>query len=383
MSVKNCDLAILGGGLAGGLLAMALAKRQPDVRLLLIEEAETFGGDHVWSFFANDIPDDAKWLVDPLICYDWNEYSVRFPKLKRTLGSRYHSILSDHFDTVIREKIPADQYLTNASVVSHDETSVELADGTRIEAAGVIDARGGGNVDALTCGWQKFTGQLLECEEPHGLEHPIVMDATVEQRDGYRFVYCLPFSPTEVFVEDTYYSDGSKLDPRILRQRIAQYADEQGWKVKNVLREEKGVLPVVFKGDYKRFRKDNENGVALAGSRAGLFHCLTSYSLPDAVRFAMHISALDTLDSASLARASSDFAAKHWRQGWYYRLLGKFLFIGAEPDQRYGVFQRFYGLSEKLIERFYAGQSTRYDKARILTGEPPMPISRAIKALFS
>ncbi|MEO1044019.1 MAG: lycopene beta-cyclase CrtY [Pseudomonadota bacterium] len=383
MSVKSCDLAILGGGLAGGLLAMAIARLQPDVRLLLIESGETFGGDHVWSFFANDIPDDAKWLVEPLICFTWDDYSVRFPKLKRSLDSRYHSILSDRFDTVIREKIPAEQRMTGANVVASDAHMVTLEDGTLIEAGGVIDARGGGNVDALDCGWQKFTGQLLQCREPHGLEHPIVMDATVDQHDGYRFVYCLPFSPTEVFVEDTYYSDSSDLDPRILRQRIAQYADEQGWEVTDITREEKGVLPVVYKGDYKRFRKDNEAGTALAGSRAGLFHCLTSYSLPDAVRFAMHISAMNDLGGASLARESADYAAKQWRSGWYYRLLGKFLFIGAEPDQRYGVFQRFYGLSEKLIERFYAGQSTRYDKIRILTGEPPIPISRAIRALLS
>ena len=38
------------------------------------------------------------------------------------------------------------------------------------------------------------------------------MDATVEQQDGYRFVYCLPFTSTSVFVEDTYYQDTPMLD---------------------------------------------------------------------------------------------------------------------------------------------------------------------------
>jgi lycopene beta-cyclase len=35
----NCDVAILGGGLAGGLIALALAARRPNIKVLLIEEA--------------------------------------------------------------------------------------------------------------------------------------------------------------------------------------------------------------------------------------------------------------------------------------------------------------------------------------------------------
>ena len=36
----DCDLAILGGGLSGGLIALAFAAQRPDVRLLLIERGE-------------------------------------------------------------------------------------------------------------------------------------------------------------------------------------------------------------------------------------------------------------------------------------------------------------------------------------------------------
>ena len=43
------------------------------------------------------------------------------------------------------------------------------------------------------------------------------MDATVPQRDGFRFVYTLPFAPDRVLIEDTYYSDGLDLDPAALR----------------------------------------------------------------------------------------------------------------------------------------------------------------------
>ena len=42
------DLAILGGGLAGGLVALALTLRRPELRLAVVEEG-TVGGNHVWS----------------------------------------------------------------------------------------------------------------------------------------------------------------------------------------------------------------------------------------------------------------------------------------------------------------------------------------------
>jgi lycopene beta-cyclase len=56
------DLAILGGGLAGGLIALALRARRPDLRLVLVEGAETCGGNHIWSFFDSDVDTQDRWL---------------------------------------------------------------------------------------------------------------------------------------------------------------------------------------------------------------------------------------------------------------------------------------------------------------------------------
>ena len=64
-------------------------------------------------------------------------------------------------------------------------------------------------------------------------------------------------------------------------------------------------------------------------------------------------------------------------------MLNKMLFIAADPDQRYKVLQRFYGLDASLISRFYAGQSTFADKVRVLSGKPPVPIGRALSAILA
>jgi lycopene beta-cyclase len=86
-------------------------------------------------------------------------------------------------------------------------------------------------------------------------------------------------------------------------------------------------------------------------------------------------------DGAALHDATRDLAARAWRGRGFYRMLDTMLFRAAFPEERYRVLERFYRLSPGLIGRFYAGESTMSDKARVLVGKPPVPISRAVRAL--
>lgn len=375
----SCDLAIIGGGLAGGLAALAIARKRPACRLLLIERDERLGGNHLWSFFDSDVAADDRWLVDPFVGHRWaGGHDVRFPSGERHLSTPYNSVPSDRFDAHLRG-ILGDRVITGAQVKAIAPQRVDLADGRAIHAQAVLDARGGGDLSALRCGWQKFVGQALRLAEPHGLIRPVIMDATVAQIDGYRFVYLLPWDDRTIFVEDTYYSDGPGLDDMAIAGRIAAYAQERGWRIEAVVHEEEGVLPVVYGGDFDRFWPADDP-VARAGVRAGLFQPMTGYSLPQAVTFAAWL-ADQPLEG--LAGATRAYAAAHWRASGYYRLLGKMLFGAARPDQRWRIFDRFYGLPEPLIDRFYAGQSSRADKMRILCGRPPVPIRSAMRTLLN
>lgn len=382
MSERDCDIAILGGGLAGGLIALALARLRPELRLRLIEAGPRFGGEHVWSFFASDVAPEHSWLVEPLIAARWDEYEVRFPGHARVLGTGYRSLVSENLDHALRAALPAESLRTDSEVTAATRDSVQLADGETLRAGGVIDARGAAGLAHMAGGWQRFYGQLLRLDRPHGLTRPVVMDACVAQLDGYRFVYLLPFTETDIFVEDTYYTDDPRLDAPRMEALLRAYVAERGWTVAEVLRHDRGVLPVIARGDFARFWPDRSDEPARAGVRAALVHPLTSYSLPDAVRFAFYIAGLEQVSGAALASASYGYARTHWRQGSFHRMLTRMLFGAGEPQNRFRMLERFYRLPQPLIERFYAGRSTAADMLRILAGKPPVPVTGAIASLL-
>ena len=372
----KCDVAIVGGGLAGGLAALALAAKRPDLDVRLIEPGP-IGGNHIWSFFDSDIAKKDRWLVAPLVRYHWTQYDVAFPSHQRGLRMGYKSITGEALAEAVAAALPAGHVIADkAKHVAPDH--LLLSRGGRLSAKRVIDARGATKFPTLDCGWQKFVGQALTVEGGHGVDRPVVMDATVEQLDGYRFVYLLPFDAETIFVEDTYYSDGPELDVAEVRTRIASYAARRQWNVTATTREETGVLPVVIAGDFDRLWPESDR-TARIGVRAGAFHATTGYSLPDAVRTASALP--DLIDRADLPTRIRNRAATAWRRQRFYRMLGAMLFRAAEPEERFRIFERFYRLSPRLIARFYAGRSSTADKRRILSGKPPVPVGRAMAAL--
>lgn len=388
------DVIIVGGGLAGGLIALALHRQAPGCRFVVIEAGRTLGGHHRWSWFETDIPAHERALMAGFDINGWDEgYDITFPAYGRTLPTSYRSLASAEFHRALTEELPAERVLLETRAASLDAGGVALADGTRMAAKRVIDCRPFRSSQHLAGGWQVFLGQHFKCETPHGLTRPVIMDASVAQiaphgnGEAYRFVYVLPLSPDEVFIEDTYYADQPKMDAEVLKGRVAEYAHRNGWKGE-VVDQEAGILPVISGGDFGAALAEVAiPGVALAGARGGFSHPLTSYTVPFAVDNALAIARLiarsPDLSGEELAAFCRRRAKRHWRATAYYRMLSRMLFEAAEPGKRVVVFEHFYALKGNLVERFYAGRSTWPDRLRILTGKPPVAIPRAIRALFS
>ncbi|TIX49729.1 lycopene beta-cyclase CrtY [Alteraurantiacibacter aquimixticola] len=390
MNARTCDIAIIGGGLSGGLIALALARHRPELTLRLVEAGEALGGNHRWSWFSSDLSEDGKTLLSTVRTAHWGKGNrVAFPAYQRQLTASYNSMSSSNLSAALHRELPEEAILLRRKASTVDAAGVTLEDGTRITARTVIDARGMAGSEYLHGGWQVFMGRHLRTAEPHGIEHPVIMDATVDQLapagDGgaYRFVYILPLGAHDLFVEDTYYADDPALDRSLLSGRIDQYCSRVGISGEP-LGFETGVLPVVTGGNFAAFQEEQRiPGVAMVGARGGFVHPLTSYTLPFAVEIALAVAEDADLPGEQLSAKLEARARAHWRRMGFYRKLGNMLFGAAEPSQRFRIFERFYRLPEGLIERFYAGRSTFADKARILIGKPPVPISRALSALSS
>lgn len=381
MTGQEIDLAIVGGGLAGGLAALAIRNAHPSLRIGLFEAGAALGGNHRWSWFVSDLDRQGAELLAQFETIAWADHEVSFPSYRRRLTGGYRSLSSSDFDAGLRQVLPAGTIRCGARVANLASDSVTLETGETIAASAVIDCRAATPGAHLSGGWQMFLGQHLRTATPHGIERPVIMDATVEQLGGYRFVYLLPMGPQDIFVEDTYYADSPALDAPLLRERIAAYVAAHGWHTE-LLREETGVLPVITGGDLAAHRTAIGNpGVALASARGGFTHPLTSYTLPMAVENALAIAAMAD-QPEQIASLLGRRAEAYWRRTRFYRLLGRMLFQAAEPDQRYRVFERFYRLPEPLIARFYAARSTVPDRLRILTGKPPVAVGRAVLALL-
>ncbi|HAU22362.1 MAG TPA: lycopene cyclase [Erythrobacter sp.] len=377
---SQAPIVIVGGGLAGSLTAVSLREKRPELPILLIEADERFGGNHTWSFFDDDIPTDAAGLVAALKPTRWPRHRVRFPAYERELPFGYNSVASPALDSLVRRRLGPESIMLGAEVRLVEEDGVVLQSGERIAARAVIDARGPGNdTTGIELGWQKFVGIefAASCDQP---DCATIMDATLSQLDGYRFLYVLPFAVDRVLVEDTYYSRSPKLDLAEVGSRVRALARALGLEGEEI-RHEEGVLPIVIGGDTDRFWP-NEDRIARLGLKGGFFHQTTGYSFGMAIGIADDLSSAEgDLDGAFLAEWTRARFIEHWNSSRYHRLLNKMLFHAAKPDQRYRVFEHFYRLEPELVARFYAGSLTWQDKFRILSGKPPVPVGRALAAI--
>ncbi|MEZ5417660.1 MAG: lycopene beta-cyclase CrtY [Vicinamibacterales bacterium] len=371
------DAVIVGGGLAGSLAAWRLHDARPALALQLLEAGPTLGGNHTWSCHGTDLPASALAWLAPAVEARWDTHRVAFPSFARTLNGAYCSLSSARLHAAVSAAL-GPRVRCGCAVDAVTPTTVRMADGTTLEARVVIDARGAAPV-AVPLGWQTFLGREFECERPHGVETPLIMDATVPQDGAFKFVYVLPFSPTRLLVEDTAYADTPGIDAAAARQALAAYVERAGWPAARVVREETGSLPIPLGGTIDAFWSGDQPRI---GMRAGLFHPTTGYSLPDAAATAEALAAMDLRSPARVYSEVRALATRRWHDRGFFRLLNRWLFRAAAPEERARVLALFYRRPPGLIARFYAGRLTALDKVRLLTGRPPVPLTRALAHLW-
>ncbi len=237
-----------------------------------------------------------------------------------------------------------DAVLLNTTIDSISSNSVTVQNKV-FTAPLVIDGRGHVPSSVMHYAYQKFMGLIVRLAEPHTEAHPVIMDATVQQEDGFRFVYTLPLDTHRILIEDTYYSDTDQLDVHRLEQNIYAYAAAKNWVIAEVIKQEKGVLPITLSGDIDAFWCNKQSDdIVYTGLRANLFHQTTGYSLLYAMRLADEIIAMNKLDTFNVTKTAQDFSRQIWQQQSFMRILNRMLFFAAQPGHRYRLLARFYRL---------------------------------------
>lgn len=378
------DVLFVGAGLANTLAAWRLTALRPEIKWRMLEASSKIGGgtqERTWSFHEADLNQwrrfghagDGFWLL-PLSSHRWQGYDVIFPNLQRSLDGLYCSIKSNDLDRAAKA-VFGERVTFDVPVRDVRPTGVTLDDGRTVEARMVIDGRGFGGSVPYACGYQKFIGLNVKLTKPHGLTRPTLMDARVAQTDGFRFIYTLPWSDTDLLVEDTYYSDTPTLDEANVIEGIEGYfKDRFGEGV--VMSQEKGTLPIPLAG--AQLPRLNA-GIASSGVAAGRYHPTTGYSVPEAARFAASVAELDRFDPPTADRLNTE-SMSIWQRGDFLRRLNNMMFRAGAPDQRWRIMETFYRRSPELIHRFYRGDLTASDRLRLLTGKPPVPVAPALAA---
>ncbi len=357
--MKNGSWLLLGGGLANCLLALRLEQKSIDY--LIVERESRLLGGQTWSCQLSDIAPDDRDFVRSITDAEWPEYSVAFPSFERVIASPYLSLRAESLRRRLESLIPPEKvrYATEAASVS------------RTGFTHVVSAEGFAT-SGKHCGYQKFVGWDLHFAEGHGITRPVLMDATVEQVDGYRFFYLLPFDAQTLLVEDTRYSNDPAIREDAFKASLEDYLRRKFIaKTWVKVREERGSLPIpwVMNPPPGKF-----------GVQGGFFHPVSGYSLPSAVKTSRQLMEAVT-GGQSVAAALLEISAAHAKDRSYFLLLNRMMFLASPPGQRRKIFERFYGLNENLISRFYSGRPTALDKLRMLSGKPPVKVSAALKVL--
>ena len=177
---RTIDVAIVGGGLHGSLVALALARWRPEARVLLIEACDRFGGGPIAPFRLRDVGTAMSLVIEPLIVGEWPRYYVE-------LGDETHSV-ADALGLIDPAQLHAEvcahlgsaRCWRNVSAIPRGDQIIATPRG-EIRAGLVLDLR----PPPPTAGPAILATMIdYRSPDPLGLRYPILLDSVLAGRTG-------------------------------------------------------------------------------------------------------------------------------------------------------------------------------------------------------
>jgi lycopene beta-cyclase len=360
---RRDGILIAGGGLAGSLAALAMARYRPEVPLLIVEERETFGGEGFRTFTEAEFGADGAELVGPLAIDRWPGFYVAFPGLSRKLKAEMAGFGPDDIHRAMTQALKPKSYRLGTKVVAVREDALVLDGGETIKAEGAIDARGPTAMSTLDLLYEARLERDYRFGAPHRVDRPVLIDATVDQSGGLRFFECVPLSDVRLLVADISISERAQPD-EAAAARIAAYVKARGWTRPRASGARTAVRPLPMGGDFAAFWRLGGARVAKLGLRGGFIHPVTGRTIGDSATMALLLAQQRDFSGNALHDLFEAEAKQLWKKREFLRTITASL-AQAPPEERRNLLERLYRLDPGTIQRLLTDQLRLLDRWRI------------------
>lgn len=295
MSTSNFDICIVGGGVSGLHLALALVKDThfKDYKIALFEKAPKTKNDKTWSFWEEgkgnwDELIHKKWKKGKIFAQneevDLNLASYTYKMLKSIDFYRYayHQLekasnISLIFETV--QDVNENENQVNIRTSNKLYTS-KLVFNSRIPDFNKIKE------EAQFTLLQHFKGWYIETKQPaFNPDEFVMMDYRYKDGKLTSFVYVLPVTKYKALVEYTYFTPDLVSDKHydvFLKKYIKQQLKVDEYEV---VEQEKGIIPM----STYNFAKNHTDKIIQIGTAGGWVKASSGYSFKNAEKKAKKI----------------------------------------------------------------------------------------------
>jgi lycopene beta-cyclase len=356
-TASTTDLLIVGAGPAGRMLARAACARS--LTVTVVDPSPTRRFEPTYALFADEVPRELRGAV----AREWPSVEVRADGRTLTLPEAYVRLDSARAHAALA--LPdAVQLLTDRVIGATPDDSglvVELAEGGPLRARRVVDASGHRPVlltRSPAAHEQIALGATLH--GVHGIEVPLFMDFRGDAHRPPSFLYALPLSDEELFVEETVLLTRERPSFDELEARLRRRLDRMGLRGELVV-EEQCRIPM----DPSVPEHPHLLGF---GAAAAMVHPATGYQLGAAAALADPLARLlaDTLDQP-LERAVADGWALLWpahrRHTRSMYLFGAEFLAQLDQSELQQFFAVFFGLDPRKLRRYLSHDAKVADVA--------------------